>query len=242
MYARPELNGAHAELWEHMRTGLRERGLDAPHSLSSGEDLAFWRRNDLLFSQTCGMPLREHLHADVAYVTTPDYELPDCPAGYYNSIFIAREAGKLHDFSGAKFALNGTNSQSGFAGPVNAAKTVGVSFAKGLISGGHRKSFLAVQDGRADLAAIDAMTWHYIKQFENPTVHIVGRTEPTPTLPYICSKTVAPWDVRAALAGALEALSTDHRQLLCIKGLVDVPLADYLAVETPAVPFPLETL
>jgi ABC-type phosphate/phosphonate transport system substrate-binding protein len=242
MYARPELALAHSTLWNTMRDTLRDNGIQAPDTLSDGEDLSFWRRDDLLFSQTCGMPLREHLHADVAYVTTPDYGIPDCKAGYYNSVFISRDAGVLADFDGASFALNGTNSQSGFAAPITAANAIGITFAMGLISGGHRNSYQAVQNGTADIAAIDALTWHYIQQFDAPNVHIVGVTEQTPTLPYICSKTAPMPAVKQALQSAIHELTGEDRHLLRINGLVDIPLSDYLAVTTPKIPFPLKNL
>jgi ABC-type phosphate/phosphonate transport system substrate-binding protein len=242
MYARDELANSHANLWADMRDRLRSQGVDAPEALSTGESLDFWRRDDLIFSQTCGMPLREHLCNDVTYVATPNYNLPHCQPGYYNSVFIARDAGKLADFNGASFALNGTNSQSGFAAPINTANDQGVRFAKGLISGGHRNSFLAVQNGKADIAAIDALTWHYINQFEQPDVNIIGYTDETPTLPYICSKSAPLKAVRAALQSAISTLSSFDRDTLHLYGLVDIPLDDYLMVKTPKIPFDLVTI
>jgi ABC-type phosphate/phosphonate transport system substrate-binding protein len=242
MYARPELDDAHAALWVMMRDELRAQGVNVPDALSLGEDLEFWRRDDLVFSQTCGMPLREHLHSDVAYLATPDYGLPDCKPGYYNSVFIAKDPGKLTDFDGARFALNGTNSQSGFAAPITAANIAGIEFSTGIVSGGHRNSYQAVKDGYADVAAIDAMTWHYINRLESPDVHIIGYTAQTPTLPYICSKSMPRAKILTALKNAIAGLSGHDRDLLRLRELVEIPLTDYLAVKTPDVPFPLVTL
>jgi hypothetical protein len=50
-------------------------------------------RSDLLLAQTCGLPFRRDLWGRVAYVATPAYDLPDCPAGWYRSALVARGAG-----------------------------------------------------------------------------------------------------------------------------------------------------
>ena len=54
-------------------------------------------------------------------------------------------------------------------------------------SGGHQASALAVAEGRADFAALDALTWIMLQRYDSFAADLVevDRTDPTPALPYI---------------------------------------------------------
>ncbi len=238
MYQRTENKAAHNRYWQSIAANLNRNGIDAPAQLSECEGNDHWLRNDLVLSQTCGMPYRISLHGKVQLVGTPGFETPNCPAGYYNSIFIVNTQDtrtKLGDFKTANIAVNEITSQSGFAAPQNAAKKAGFQFKDITLSGGHAISAKMVASGQADIAAIDAETWRNIQIYDNFTteLRVLCNTEPTPALPYICALGLDKTVIAQAVTDAIDALSNEDRACLNIRGLIQIPSADYLAVENP---------
>ena len=242
MYDRAETAGAHDRFWALIRGGLGARGVAAPEALTRGAGAYWpaWESPDLVLSQTCGFPYRSRLHGRVTLIGTPDFGLPDCPAGYYTSVFIARadDARTLPEFRSARFAYNEGLSQSGWAAPQNHAASMGFHFAPGLESGGHRLSALAVAEGRADLAAVDAMTWRLLQRYEGWVAGLreVARTAPTPGLPYIAALGADAEATFAALVEAAASLSPADRESLSLRGIVRIAAARYLAVPIPPAP------
>jgi ABC-type phosphate/phosphonate transport system substrate-binding protein len=242
MYDRAETAAANDALWALIRDEMRARGLSAPEVLLRGESAYWqaWQSPDLALSQTCGFPYRSKLHGHVTLIGTPDYGLPGCPAGYYNSVFVAQAGDSrcLPEFQQARFAYNEGLSQSGWAAPQNHAATMGFQFQPSLASGGHRLSALAVAEGRADIASLDAMTWELLQAYEPwaKDLREVARTAPTPGLPFIAAKTRDAEASFAAIAAAIAALSPADRACLHLKGLVRIEAARYLAIPTPAAP------
>lgn len=243
MYDFGPAQAANDRLWALVRDGLRDRGITAPETLTRGEHAYWdaWQAPDLILSQTCGYPFRARLHDRVAYVGTPDYGVEGCPPGYYRSVFVARADDprqSLQDFDGARFAYNEALSQSGWAAPQTHAAKLGIRLPPALQSGGHRLSALAVAEGRADIAALDAVT-HAMLQEVEPKVaglRVIALTDPTPGLPYISGAGQDPEPIFAALADAIAVLPAPDRATLRLKGLVRIPRATYLAVPNPPPP------
>lgn len=243
MYDRAETAMANDRLWAAIRDGMRAAGLAAPDDLTRGADDLWpqWTAPDLAFSQTCGYPFRARLHGTVTLVGTPDYGVEDSPPGHYRSVFVVRagDAGDhLTDFSGARFAYNEAMSQSGWAAPQTHAAARGVSLPPALKSGGHRLSALAVLEGRADIAALDAVTWRYLQRWEPATLglRVIDRTDPSPGLPYIAARTLDPETMFAIVGAAVAAMPLEDRDATGIRGLVRIPAERYLAVPTPPGP------
>lgn len=244
MYDRAETRDANDRFWALIRDGLRARGVAAPAALTRGEHAYWdaWQSPDLVFSQTCGFPYRAKLHDHVTLIGTPDYGLPGCPAGYYTSVYVARSTDPRHElaaFSGAAFAYNEAMSQSGWAAPQNHAAALGLRLVPRLMTGGHRLSALAVNEGRADLAAIDALTWDMLQRWDpwTATLKEIARTAPpTPALPYIAAKGADAGLYFDVVSAAIAALSGEDRHCLHLKGLVRIAPESYLAVPTPAAP------
>jgi len=91
MYDWPQLRASHDALWSGIHACLDRRGIESPAGLTEGGlGLTFWAQPDLVFSQTCAMPFRQHLHDKVQLVCTPDFAVEDCPPGYYRSYFVIR--------------------------------------------------------------------------------------------------------------------------------------------------------
>lgn len=238
MYDRPETAGANDRFW----SAIREQLGYGPASLTRDRDLwDVWRSPDLLLSQTCGMPYRTRLHGSVTLVGTPDHGLPGCPPGHYNSVFVARRdapGDTLAAFANARFAYNEPLSQSGWAAPRTHFDALGLRFGALLQTGGHRASAHAVADGRADLAALDALTWELIRAHDDfaQDLRVVARTDPTPALPFITALTRDPAPLVAAISAAIADLSAQDRADLHLRGLVEIPAEAYLAVATPPAP------
>lgn len=243
MYDFGPAQAANDRLWALIRTGLRGRGIEAPEALLRGEQAYWdaWQSPDLLLSQTCGYPFRARLHGRVTYVGTPDFEVDGCAPGYYRSIFVARAddpRAALKDFDGARFAYNEDLSQSGWAAPQTHVAKLGIRLPPALASGGHRLSAQAVAEGKADLAALDAVTFS-LMQDADPVVfklRVVGLTDPTPGLPYITALGRDPAPIFDAVSEAIAALSAEDRATLRLKGLVRIPEASYLTVPNPPSP------
>lgn len=242
MYDRAETAAAHDRFWALIRDALRARGLTAPAALTRGEAAYWsaWQASDLVLSQTCGFPFRAKLRGKVTLVGTPDYGLPECPAGYYNSVFVARadDGRTLPEYRLACFAYNEGLSQSGWAAPQNHAATMGFQFQPGLATGGHRLSALAVADGRAEIAAVDAMTWEVLRRYEPwvDQLREVARTAPTPGLPLIAALGRDGEASFAAVAAAVDQLDREDRAVLRLNGIVRIEAARYLAIPTPTPP------
>lgn len=239
MYARPELEAAHARYWALIRDALALRGIDAPATLSNDADeFEVWNDPGLVLSQTCGMPYRTWLHENVTLIGTPDFGVPDCPPGYYNSAIVVRAddpRGTLADFAEARFTYNQTFSQSGYAAPYAQTRPLGFWFADRTQSHGHVNSSRAVAEGRADIAALDAVSWRLIAHYEPfaRRLRVLEYTAPTPGLPYIAAAGVDQVATFEAINEAIAALNDADRAALGVRGLVAIPKEEYLAIANP---------
>ena len=131
MYDRPEIRGATDRLWQAIRDALRSRGLDAPDALTRDQDpWEIWQSPDLILAQTCGLPYRARLAPHVTLVATPDFGLPGCPPGYYNSVIVARSK-----TPGPKPAVNEGLSQSGWAALITWAAETGMALGTPVMTG-----------------------------------------------------------------------------------------------------------
>lgn len=238
MYDRPEVRDATDRYWQAIREALGE----GPDELTRDRDLwEVWQSPKLLLSQTCGYPYRARLHGKVSLVGTPDNGQPGCGPGEYNSVFVVRAndpRDKLRDFTDARFAFNEPLSQSGWAAPQNAAHAEGFAFTNVMQTGAHDQSARAVAENRADIAALDSLTWQMIQRHDVIAVGLkeLGRTRPTPTLPYITAISRDPVPIFAAITAAIEALAPEDRDALSLRGLVRIPAERYLCVPNPPPP------
>lgn len=234
MYDRRETADAYDRLWKLMRDRLpMEMGL--PQRLTRDiDDLdAHWCDPGLVISQTCSLPFRTGLSDAVQLVATPVLAL-DYDPGFYNSIIVERKGAPPRE-GGMRAAYNSADSQSGWAALEEYRESQGLTWAKTLKTGSHQASARGVALGRADIAAIDALSWHQAKTWDGYTrsLKVVGTTSPQPALPYICAKGLDAAEIREALAGALRAIEPEHRAALGVIGLTDIPAERYLEMPPP---------
>ncbi|MHC0053248.1 phosphate/phosphite/phosphonate ABC transporter substrate-binding protein [Actibacterium sp. D379-3] len=241
MYDRPENADAHDRLWALIRDALRAEGVAAPDTLTRDMDIwDGWQHPDLVLGQACGLPIRARLHDRVTLIATADYGLPDTPPGHYHSLFVVRANAPddLTAYTDKVLAYNEALSHSGWAAPPLAAGKLGFRFTRHRETGAHRHSAAEVAGGRADIAAIDAISWRGIVAHDPAAraLKVIGRTAASPGQGFITARGTDPEPHLRALHAAFAALPAGDRTALGLRGLVRLPLSDYLAVPTPPGP------
>jgi ABC-type phosphate/phosphonate transport system substrate-binding protein len=199
---------------------------------------AFWRRPDLLLSQTCGYPYVLGLNEYVQLIATPEFDAPGCEGVNYSSVIVTRSDAPFDSIEacrGARAAFNSVDSNSGY----NALRHTVAPYARDgrffndtLETGSHLGSLRAVAENRADVAAIDCVTMAFARE---AYPELTGRlreiryTCSSPGLPLIASKQVSPEQadaLRAALDEALNAQPERARRLK-LKGFSHLTAGHY---------------
>ncbi|MEM6488442.1 MAG: PhnD/SsuA/transferrin family substrate-binding protein [Pseudomonadota bacterium] len=165
MYDLPARARATDALYAAVRRAAAERGIALPAERQQGAAaMALARARDTVLTQTCGFPFAWR-GDPVRPVTTPAYAAPGCDGPLYRSAIVARTDGpaRLAEAAGARVAVNEALSQSGHQALRLAVAVAGLSRPGGFLgpavaTGSHAASLDAVREGRADLAAIDAVT------------------------------------------------------------------------------------
>ena len=239
MYDRPETAPATDRFWQLVRAELSRRGIDAPEALDRSPNIAAtWSRIDLLLSHTCSLPFRLGLAGSARIVGTPDIGLDGCPRGHYCSVLIARNGDARErpvEFDGAVLAYNDAASQSGWAAPMAESAKHGITFRGFRRTGSHDGSAIAVADGLADIAAIDAHSWRLICRFctSADRLRVVGRTECTPGLPLITAQVNLVEHLFASVRAAVDQIDPPDLELLPFRGLVRIPEERYRELPLP---------
>ncbi|TVQ57339.1 MAG: hypothetical protein EA355_04705 [Rhodobacteraceae bacterium] len=240
MYDPPALHWATDALYGALRDALRARGIAAPPLTRATDHAAAWGRPDLLLSQTCGWPYVTALRGRVRLVATPVYAAEGCEGPYYRSAVVVRAedpAGDLAACRGRRLAVNAFDSQSGFHALRAAVARLGAGalgpFFGGLVeTGGHTASATAVAEGRADVAALDCVSWALLARTA-PAIaarlKVAGWTPAAPGLPLI---TAADDVTLAALREAVRAVfaapeTAEARAALLIVGAEPLDDAAY---------------
>jgi ABC-type phosphate/phosphonate transport system substrate-binding protein len=194
MYDWPEIAWATDALWSAVATRLNAAGIAAPARLERQRSPdAVWRDTGLVVSQTCGFPFSTRLRGIVRLLGAPVYDAPGCERGHYRSVIVARRGGGgegLASLGGKRFAYNAADSLSGYLALCAAMKEAGLDPSRmdWIQTGSHRGSVRAVAEGRADVAAIDAVCWALAEAHE-PDAHgaleTVAHTPLRPGLPLV---------------------------------------------------------
>ena len=239
MYDMPESSAASAAWWAGLARHWRAAGLgDIPESahMPDGDLYELWLAPDLFIAQTCGFPLTHRLKDRVTLVGTPVYAPDGCAGGSYHSVIVARKGSdvrSLDDVAGKVAAFNAHDSQSGWNALRHSLIGKGAP-ARFLQTGGHRKSVAAVREGRADVAAIDCVTYASLQQLapqEVAPLRIMARIASAPALPYVTRRDIAAADLEKLRAGLRAAMAdpalADTRAAMMLAGLEIIPLQAY---------------
>jgi len=245
MYCWPENRTAWEALWTSIGDELANTDVEVPAELTFDVPLwDIWQDKNLLVGYTCGWPYISRLKDQVSLIGRFDFGLENCPAGYYESVYIGRNGMEPEIIYAAMLtdelmsvAVNGLDSQSGFRAfrDLLGEDPNEVLAADQLVhSGSHRDSIIAVANGDADIAAIDAVTWRYALDFEPAAKEVVvlGNSNPVPGLPLITS--VENHNLVDQLFKAVNAAVSKpgkaHEKSLGIKGFGRAEPSDYLSL------------
>jgi len=194
-----------------------------------------WTSPDLLLSQTCGYPYVMHLREKVSLIGTPDYGVVKDRPGWYDSVIVIRAddvRDRLEQFEGARFVLNGWDSQSGCHAMMDTLLAlVGECrfFGSCTVSGAHLASLASIARSDADIAVIDSVTWRLAKRYDSncQKLRVLCRTRPTPGLPFISCQHQQAHDLSGAVSRAIDQLPASDRDALGLKGLWRATADDY---------------
>ncbi len=246
MYDLPEAAEATAELWRGLARHFRAAGIEeVPDRLTPRPVLpGHWLSPDLLFSQTCGYPLRNALRGRVRLIAAPCYAASGCAGPSYSSLLLVRAEStwrSLAGLEGARAAFNGRDSQSGYNVPrfmVAPFARKGRFFGEVIETGSHAASLEAVAAGRADVAAVDCVSFALLARYRRPALEGLRelcRGPAMPSLPYVTARGCDD-DRLTRLRSALRAAMADPalaeaRAALLLTGIAIVPESDYRRID-----------
>lgn len=199
---------------------------------------ALWRRPDLLLGQTCGYPYVSFLRDAVDLIATPCFDFPGCDGSDYSSVIVTRAVdgvGSLAAARGLTAAVNDQHSNSGMNVLRHAVAPLardGRFFGEIKWTGAHVASLRALREGEADIAAIDCVTFGYLR-LEAPDslqgIRVLQYSASSPGLPLVAARGVPEPQqrrLRAALLAPSVALR-GHMDALHIKAFEHRSDADY---------------
>jgi ABC-type phosphate/phosphonate transport system substrate-binding protein len=246
MYDQPEaVQSANDALWTALRNRLRDHGIDAPDRLDrrDGHE-SYWLRPDLLFAQTCGFPYVSGLRGRVRLLATPVFRHAGGRGARRASFVVVRSddsAESLADLSGYRAAINDWLSNSGMnllRVAVAPHARQGRFFSDVIVTGGHMASIAAIRDGRADIAAIDSITWGLHSEHAPAAltgIRILAETPYGPGLPYITRGDATDREVDALRRSLAEVIADPAtagiRETLGLTGIEVLDDRDYAELE-----------
>lgn len=238
----PVNQSAEQVFWRGLKKWLVHFGVaHTPELLSHPTDLhAHWLMPNLLLSQACGYPLVTELKNRIRLVGALAYDAAGCSGIDYRSFIVVRtheEARGLSDFRHRVLAYNSVNSQSGYncmRAQIAPLAIEGGFFAATIKSGGHLHSIQMVADGAADIAAIDCVSYAFLKD-QYPVlftkIKVLEQTPLTPGLPLITRLNTSDRElknIQDALAASMHDDSlADVRSELRIKDFQPIDIEAY---------------
>jgi len=242
LYDFPQLQLNTDAFWRAIVQRLRSAGLrHVPTRLKRSRDYgAAWGSSSLLLGQACGYPLMKQFRISARIVATPVYTAPGSKGAWHRSVFIVHATSRfatLSDLRGGICAVNGFDSNTG----TNLLRAAIAPLAEGkpffrsiVISGSHLASVKAIVDRRADLAAIDCVSFAHLQRFVSTlteSVRPLGQSMLAPAPPFITASTTDDMTL-AILRKALAEVAADSqlvslREALLIGSFEFVAEADY---------------
>lgn len=243
MYNLPEMAGVNAAFWSALAEELRREGVrDVPETLTFARPPVPDEIGPaILFTQTCGYPLRTIYRDQYQLLGVPTYDAPGCDGATHRAFVLVLDEARfetLEDLRGARFALNSRHSNSGMNLPraLLAPVAGGRPFFGSIVeTGSHPLSMARLLAGEVDAASIDCLTYVFFQDHRPDAVarlRVLAETPPSPAIPFVTSSRTPPDEV-AALRRALARLAADpaRRPVLAGLRLRDITPADPAAYE-----------
>ena len=214
---------------------------DTGFNVTYEDDGEVFFSNEFFLGHTCGYPYITKLHETHELVCVPEFDIEGAQDGFYRSWFITRAdhpATDLGQFRNSKAIINNWDSNSGMnvlryaVAPLLCGDSF---FDEILVSSSHLNSLEMVVEGLADIAAIDAVTYHFAHTqglFNPSEIKIIGQSEMTRGLPFVASRNKAIDSDRLinALNQCLDSAEPEFREFLKIKRFSRVSHGDYLPI------------
>ena len=194
----------------------------------------------LWFGQTCGYPLMTRLQQSLTPISVPIFDIAGCDDRHYSSRLIVPEKSginSLQDCRGLPAVINTSDSNSGMNVLRHAIAELNPqgSFFSGIqVSGSHLQSLTEVANQRADIAAIDCVSYRFIEDTWpelTARVRSIGFTASTCGLPFVIPKQAADSDnvagITECLNHALSMLNKEQKNRLHLKGFKNVDISHY---------------
>jgi len=222
---------------------LVDLGTGVAQQLVFDTDESVLRERDLVIGHTCGYPLMTQLRDAVLPFCLPCFDVPGVDGKLYSSQFIVPAGSSIETLQqcrGKIVALNNINSNSGMNVLRYALAKLGATpgyFSEVLITGGHLASLEAVAANRAQLAAVDCVTYQLIAD-QNPaliaSLRVIGYSEQTCGLPFVVARSRHSRQLSdnylTALNQALTELPLSARKKLHLDHFESVGLDDYQSI------------
>lgn len=237
MYNLPEVRSALDSLWKGMVRNLRREGIaEVPDELVHGRAVRkLWNDPTLFLSQCCGYDLVNRYADKLTPLAVPRYGVAECRGYLYASAIVVREDCPTDDvlkMRGAVCVINGPESHSGMSSlralvaPFNSE---GRFFSHVRVSGGHAESIEILKQGKADVAAIDCVTYALLERYRPAALaglRKLGRTHRAPGIPYV-TRASADTETKARMRTAIALTFADPklanvRQALFLEGIETV--------------------
>lgn len=242
MYDLPGTRKLLDAFWHGLRRHLQDVGLRSlPARIPHGLPLkTLWSDPELLLSQCCGLDIVKRYVSRLRPIATPRYGAAGCKATDYCSVVVVAEHVRANDvlaMRGAVCVVNGYESHSG----MNALRYLvaprsrdGRFFSKVKVSGSHEASLAMLRHGKADVSAIDCVTYALFGSYQPEALlgtRQIGWTHRAPGIPYVTRCDIGEDVVRALRAGLSSAFAdpslADLRRALYLKGLEILPSSAY---------------
>ena len=191
MYDWPEVREATDAWADGMARHMRKHGFPgAPSALLRRDDYGeAWASPDLLLSQACGYPLTHAYASSLLPVLTPHYDAEGCSGPDYCSFIMVRRSSGVRQLSDLRSHVSAINDRHSMSGML-ALKLKFAPFAKAgnffertIETGSHLNSLRAVQQGKADVCAIDAVCLAMAKRYRPDLVENLTELARSPLIP-----------------------------------------------------------
>lgn len=176
------------QFWRTVAQSLADAGVEGVQSELTRDQpfAALWQSPNLILSQCCGPDLFTPDGADLCVLARPVFAELDCQPGCYYSHIVART-----EFSStqARIVVNSLSSRSGYSALMEWMNSHAIEASAVHISGSHSNSLTMLEDGLADLAAIDAHTVN--QQGIKLSLPVIDRSSESLAPPYVYNRNSA---------------------------------------------------
>ena len=217
--------------------------LDIPTRVINSVDMVDVINSSTRLSHICGLPLVSQFQGRLMPLCAPHFDVEGIDGPEYFSYFMVRKNSHIQSIEQSRdcvVAINSIDSNSGMGVfRHELKKNYGIDqleffFQDIIYSGAHTESVQYLLEGKADIAAIDAVTYNYLQDI-NPELalelrivgHSVKMTSP-PLVTNMGNPICDPASFTQILNNGLIALDDDVRQRLNIVKFVEVRTEDYL--------------